>query len=286
MSNNAVQPIETSHYTYDAHKSPANNKQQDSSTHHSSSTPTASKIHPVEKPIEHPHTTTAIAAAPAQHPHVATAAVERPHAVAEHAQHPAVHPSAIDEKQKHPQPAAVEHSHVAFEHPKVVAIPTHPSTSSRPAVEHIEDKQHNTLTPGIEHPDADHPHHHNHNHNPHHNRSHNPHSQHETGEQAPHSHTYTETPHPAHPAHHSATNTAANDSPIPSDSILVDSAPLSNSNGGGYSSGNAERRQSWSKDEMKRGVMEGLLEGEGKRKGARGGYSSTSADAAKSNGGY
>lgn len=277
MSNNAVQPIETSHYTYDAHKSPANNKQQDSSIHRSSSTPTASKIHPVEKPIEHPH--------------VATAAVERPHTVAEHAQptlaqHPAAHPSAIDEKQKHPQPAAVEHPHVAFEHPKVVAIPTHPSTSSRPAVEHIEDKQHNTLTPGIEHPDADHPHHHNHNHNPHHNRSHNPHSQHETGEQAPHSHTYTETPHPAHPAHHSATNTAANDSPIPSDSILVDSAPLSNSNGGGYSSGNAERRQSWSKDEMKRGVMEGLLEGEGKRKGARGGYSSTSADAAKSNGGY
>lgn len=39
--------------------------------------------------------------------------------------------------------------------------------------------------------------------------------------------------------------------------------------------GNAERRQSWSKDEMKRGVMEGLLE-KGKGKQAKGGYSSTS----------
>lgn len=39
--------------------------------------------------------------------------------------------------------------------------------------------------------------------------------------------------------------------------------------------GNAERRQSWSKDEMKRGAMEGLLE-KGKGKQAKGGYTSTS----------
>jgi hypothetical protein len=39
--------------------------------------------------------------------------------------------------------------------------------------------------------------------------------------------------------------------------------------------GNAERRQSWSKDKMKRGVIQDLLE-KGKGKQAKGGYSSTS----------
>jgi len=53
---------------------------------------------------------------------------------------------------------------------------------------------------------------------------------------------------------------------VPSDSILTESPTTS---------GNAERRHSWSKDELKREAMEGLLETEGKKKVAKGGYSST-----------
>ena len=316
MSHNAVQPIETSHYTYDAHKSPAtNNNKQDSAHHPASSTtaqPAASKIHPVvEKPVEHAQNTTAVVAAavnPTQHPHTAekphpATAVERPHAVAEHAQsavvqHPAVpaHPTSavVASKDKeaakhppteaalkpHPQAATVAatapatakpHPHVAFEHPEhpiVTPKPSHSSSPSRPAAEHIEDKQQHHKTTESE------PHHHPHNHH-NHNRSHNHPSQHDAheagGEQPIHKHDYTETP---HPAHHSiaasrTANSHANDVLIPSDSILSES-PLANSSGG------TERRQSWSKDEMKRGVMESLLEKEGKKKGAKGGYSSTS----------
>lgn len=292
MSHNAVQPIETSHYTYDAHKSPATTNKQDS-THHSASSTTAqliaSKIHPVvDKPIEHPHTTTtALVAAPTQHPHAAekphtAAVVERPHAIAGHVQ-PAVDHAVADHAQRavaqvtsndketpkhtqveaakpHPQAAvttaaatAKPHPHVAFEHPEhpiVIPVPSH-SSSSRPAVEHIEDKQHHTTTTEAE---------------PHH--PHNHHSQFEQGEQAPHKHDYNEAAHPPHHSTSASTNTHANDVLVPSDSILSES-PLADS-------GPAERRQSWNKDEMKRGVMESLLEKEGKKKGAKGGYSSTS----------
>jgi hypothetical protein len=65
-------------------------------------------------------------------------------------------------------------------------------------------------------------------------------------------------------------NTNANDALITSDSILAES-PSS----GSYINGGSERRHSWNKDEMKREVMQGLLETEGKKKVAKGGYSST-----------
>lgn len=71
-----------------------------------------------------------------------------------------------------------------------------------------------------------------------------------------------ETQHAHKPEHHYSPSSSS--STIESDSVQV--SPVF---------GNAERRQSWSKDEMKRGVIEDLLE-KGKGKQAKGGYSSTS----------
>ena len=137
MSNNAVQPIETSHYTYDAHKpSTTNNKQE--STHHSAAQPAASKIHPVvDRPLDYPHAapttaTSPVVATPTQHPHAA----ERSHAVAEHAQ-PAVlqHPA-------HPTTALVpSKDKETSKHAQVEAAKNHPQATSAAAAVTPKDKE-------------------------------------------------------------------------------------------------------------------------------------------------
>jgi hypothetical protein len=251
MSNNAVQPIETSHYTYDAHKPSTTNNQPDS-THHSSFTsttqPTASKIHPVvDKPIQHPHATATTAtsdvvAAPTQHPHAAehpraAAAVGRPHAVAEHAQpsvvqHPAhptsgaVVPSKEKETSKHAQPTAVEHPHpqteTAKSHPQIATTAATSAPHPHVAFEHpvvVVAIPSDSCLAGEHIEDTEEPRPHSRHH---HNRSHNHHSQYE-GEQAPHKHDYNESPHTAHLAAHHPTSTNANDAPSPSDSVLSES---------------------------------------------------------------
>lgn len=80
----------------------------------------------------------------------------------------------------------------------------------------------------------------------------------------PKPHHQLEPQHAHRPEHHYSPSSPT--STIESDS--VQSSPVF---------GNAERRQSWSKDEMKRGVIQDLLE-KGKGKQAKGGYSSTSWD--------
>jgi hypothetical protein len=273
MSNNAVQPIETSHYTYDAHKPTTTNNKQDP-THHSAAQPTASKIHPVvDKPIEHPHAapttaTSAVTAASTQHPHAA----ERPHPVAEHAQ-PAVvqhlaHPTAsqavvpLKEKEtpknpqveaakshsqatpavvtpkdketpKHAQSAAVEHPQTG--HPQN-AIPsqTAPAAATTPQP-HVA-FEHPIVVAVIEDEEQPRPHHHHH-----HNRSHNHHSQYEQGEQPHHKHDYDESPHAPHPAagHSTPTptpttaNANANDAPTIPNSIPTEPSQANTSYIGG-----------------------------------------------------
>ena len=231
MSNNAVQPIETSHYTYDAHKPSTNDHKQDT-THHSSSTstalPTASKVHPVvDKPIEHPHAapttaTSPVVASPTQHPHAAehphaTAAAERPHAVGEHAQPSVVqHPA-------NPTTAAVVAPKETPKHPQAASLP--PQTASEPQAatpatgtphHHVAFEQQPIIVAIIEDEDQMELQPHPHNSHHHHNRSHNHHSQYEQGEEPHHKH---ESPRPAHSAagHHATptpVNTNANDSTL------------------------------------------------------------------------
>lgn len=102
---------------------------------------------------------------------------------------------------------------------------------------------------------------------------HDKHDKHPSPHPEPHAHPepeHTHKPEPQHghkPEHpHEHHSPASPTSTIESDSVQTNPSPIF---------GNAERRQSWSKDEMKRGVMEGLLE-KGKGKQAKGGYSSTS----------
>jgi hypothetical protein len=242
MSNNGVQPIETSHYTYDANKPSTTTNGKQDTTHHSSSAstaqPTASKVHPVvDKPIEHPHAapttaTSPVVASPTQHPHAAehphaTAAAERPHPVGEHAQptvvqHPA-HPTTAAvvpaKDQDISKAAAVDYPQAAASHPQAAATPA--TTTSHP---HVAFEQQPIIVAIIEDEDQmelqPHPRHH-------HNRSHNHHSQYDEGEQPHHKHDYNESTHPPHSAAHHApptpVSTNANDAPVLSNSALTES---------------------------------------------------------------
>jgi hypothetical protein len=86
------------------------------------------------------------------------------------------------------------------------------------------------------------------------------------GKPTPHEPTHQ---HPQdHAPHHTPTSPS---STISSDSVQTPQSPSE-------IFGSPDRRQSWSKDEAKRGVMRGLLD-QGKKKQEKGGYSSTDVEA-------
>ncbi|KAM0708938.1 hypothetical protein Q7P35_002974 [Cladosporium inversicolor] len=146
------------------------------------------------------------------------------------------------------KPSEHEHEHAATHDQTLrqhsVATPPHPTASRIHPVE-------------TEHPKA------HKKHDSHSESKHFPeeHSEPQHKPESEHAHK-SETQHAHKPEHHQSPSSPT--SMIESDSVQV--SPIF---------GHAERRQSWSKDEMKRGVMEGLLE-KGKGKQAKGGYSSTS----------
>lgn len=92
-----------------------------------------------------------------------------------------------------------------------------------------------------------------------------------------HPHLHPHHHHQRHPTHHPSASSPTNSS-IGSDSIQF---PLHEFDREGeveteISQPQPQRRQSWNLDDLKRSVMEGLLE-KGKGKQAKGGYSSTSS---------
>lgn len=160
-----------------------------------------------------------------------------------------------------PNAQPIETSHYTYAAHRPAALATRNLINQDPT-------QHSPTSPCG--PTTQHEHHEEH-HEDHHEDDSKSHPEHQTHESSPHPHPHPHHHHHRHPTQHHIPGSP--DSSIASDSIQ--SPQEFGGSGGSEGGGFPQRRQSWNREEMKRGVMEGLLE-KGKGKQAKGGYSSTS----------
>jgi hypothetical protein len=267
----APEPVEVSEYTYDATPKPTttvihDHVDHDASKKHPATTASslpATRIHRVEENTHHLHPAVE---QPEVHDQKHTTVVKQ-YSEPEH------RPETYKVVKQHPEP---EH------HPEPHHAEHHPEPEHYPEPHHASRTEHNT-----EHLPKPTPHH---DPKPSTHQSIEPHTETHDHQKEQHASPRTEhsevlhtfpshatVPKPREPTHQHPKDHAPHHTPTsPSSTISSDSVQTPSSPSEIF--GSPDRRQSWSKDEAKRGVMQGLLE-KGKGKHAEGGYSSTDGDA-------